>query len=113
MQNSQQKIISVSGENVSNASSVSGTSRKIGDKNQKNSGNRMDEDVFIDVIVDELKKENRDLKFALVARNQRLEDAAVKVTQLIEQNTYLTQKVERAALDHTEQAKDLIEAQKR
>ena len=72
-----------------------------------------DRDVFSDIIIDELKRENRDLKFALVARNQRLEDAATKVTQLVEQNTYLCQKVEKAAFDHTKQVQELIETQKR
>ena len=72
-----------------------------------------DRDVFSEIIIDELKKENRDLKFALVARNQRLEDAASKVTQLVEQNTYLCQKVEKAAFDHTKQVQELIETQKR
>ena len=65
------------------------------------------------MIIDELKRENRDLKFALVTRDQRLEDAASKVTQLIEQNTFLSQKVEKSALEHSHQVKDLIEAQKR
>ena len=74
---------------------------------------KTDGDVFTEIIIDELKRENRDLKFALVARDQRLEDAASKVTQLIEQNTFLSQKVERTALDHSNQVKDLIEAQKR
>ena len=49
----------------------------------------------------------------LVARDQRLEAAASKVTQLFEQNTLLSQKVERSAMDHCNQVKDLIEAQKR
>ena len=74
---------------------------------------KTDADVFSEMIIDELKRENRDLKFALVARDQRLEDAASKVTQLFEQNTLLSQKVERSAVDHCNQVKDLIEAQKR
>ena len=74
---------------------------------------KTDADVFSEMIIDELKRENRDLKFALVARDQRLEDAATKVTQLFEQNTLLSQKVERSAVDHCNQVKDLIEAQKR
>ena len=74
---------------------------------------KTDADVFSEMIIDELKRENRDLKFALIARDQRLEDAASKVTQLFEQNTLLSQKVERSAVDHCNQVKDLIEAQKR
>ena len=74
---------------------------------------KTDADVFSEMIIDELKRENRDLKFALVARDQRLEDAASKVTQLFEQNTLLSQKVERSAVEHCNQVKDLIEAQKR
>ena len=71
-----------------------------------------DKDVFSEIIIDDLKKENRDLKFALVSRNQRLEDAANKVTELVEQNTYLSQKVERAALDYSKQAEELVQLQK-
>ena len=74
---------------------------------------QVDQDVFADIIIDELKKENQELKFALVARNQRLEDAASKVTQLVEQNVYLNKKVEKAAFDHTKQVQELIETQKR
>jgi predicted CopG family antitoxin len=74
---------------------------------------KTDADVFSEMIIDELKRKNRDLKFALIARDQRLEDAASKVTQLFEQNTLLSQKVERAAMDHSNQVRDLIEAQKR
>ena len=103
LENNSQKIIS---NHSKSSSPVSQKVRKLKESTQ-------DQDVFMEMIIDELKKENRDLKFALVARNQRLEDAAIKVTQLVEQNTYLSQKVERAALDHTEQARDLIEAQKR
>ena len=79
----------------------------------KESFQSLDSDVFGEILVDELKRENRDLKFALVARDQRLEDAANKVTQLVEQNTYLNQKVEKAAMEHTSQLRELIEAQKR
>ena len=93
----------ISGSN-SNSSSISiSMSQKF----------KTDADVFSEMIIDELKRENRDLKFALVARDQRLEDAASKVTQLFEQNTLLSQKVERSAVDHCNQVKDLIEAQKR
>ena len=74
---------------------------------------KTDADVFTEMIIDDLKRENRDLKFALVTRNQRLEDAALKVTQLVEQNTYLTQKVEKTAFEHANQARELIETQKR
>lgn len=74
---------------------------------------QIDQDVFADIIIDELKKENHELKFALVARNQRLEDAASKVAQLVEQNIYLNSKVEKAAFDHTKQVQELIETQKR
>ena len=74
---------------------------------------QIDQDVFADIIIDELKKENHELKFALVARNQRLEDAATKVAQLVEQNIYLNSKVEKAAFDHTKQVQELIETQKR
>ena len=55
---------------------------------------------------------NRDLKFALVTRDQRLEDAANKVAELVEQNTYLSQKVERAAMDYTKQNDELVKIQK-
>lgn len=72
-----------------------------------------DIDVFTELIIDDLKRENRDLKFALVARDQRLEDAAGKVAQLVEQNTLLTLKVERATIAHNAQTDELIESQKK
>ena len=80
-------------------------------QNDNNSNNK-DKDVFADIIIDELKRENRDLKFALVTRDQRLEDAANKVAELVEQNTYLSQKVERAAMDYTKQNDELVQIQK-
>ena len=80
-------------------------------QNDNNSNNK-DKDVFADIIIDELKRENRDLKFALVTRDQRLEDAANKVAELVEQNTYLSQKVERAAMDYTKQNDELVKIQK-
>ena len=33
---------------------------------------RSDEDVFVELIIDELKRENQELKFALVAREEKL-----------------------------------------
>jgi hypothetical protein len=33
---------------------------------------RNDEDVFLELIIDELKRENKELKFALVAREEKL-----------------------------------------
>ena len=68
----------ISGSN-SNSSSISiSMSQKF----------KTDADVFSEMIIDELKRENRDLKFALVARDQRLEDAATKGPFIYDVITY-------------------------
>lgn len=73
---------------------------------------KTDADVFTELIIDELKRENRDLKFSLVAREQKLEDAATKVRELIEQNTMWSKKVAMAAAAHSQQTAEMVEMQK-
>ena len=102
-----EKIVTAANENVGDAAS-----NRTKSESSINLKKTQDKDVFSEIIIDDLKKENRDLKFALVSRNQRLEDAANKVTELVEQNTYLSQKVERAALDYSKQAEELVQLQK-
>ena len=55
-----------------------------------------DQDIFMDLMIDELKRENREAQFALAARDERLNDAASKVREMIEQNTILSSKLQRA-----------------
>jgi len=45
---------------------------KVKKQHRLRSQQRSDEDVFLDILIDELKMENKDLKFALVAREEKL-----------------------------------------
>ena len=39
--------------------------------------------LFIEIIIDELKRENTEIKFALAAREDKLEHAATRVSEMV------------------------------
>jgi hypothetical protein len=64
-------------------------------------------DIFIEVIIDELSNENRELKFALLAHDEQLKRAADKVKEMVEENARLSQRLEKALSRATEHAANL------
>ena len=67
-------------------------------------GRKTESDFFIEVIIDELKKENRDLKFDLMAREKQLEKAAEKVKEVLDENAKLAKKLDKAVARVQDQA---------
>ena len=67
-------------------------------------GRKTESDFFIEVIIDELKKENRDLKFDLMAREKQLEKAAEKVKEVLDENARLAKKLDKAVARAQDQA---------
>ena len=53
-------------------------------------------DYFVEVIINELKTENRELKWALSSRDAQLTKAAEKVREMVAENGKLARKLERA-----------------
>jgi hypothetical protein len=74
--------------------------------NDKGVRKKTESDFFIEVIIDELKKENRDFKFDLIARDRQLEKAAEKVREMVEENAKLAKKFDKAAARAQEQAEN-------
>lgn len=69
---------------------------------QKKTGNKSkpgrigkDGDIFIDVIIDELKRENTELKLQLKSRDDQLKVAAERVKELFDENARLAKKLEK------------------
>ncbi len=69
----------ISNKDEDNDDSVTNASESLPSSNGNKDKFKSDGDVFTNLLIEELKNENHELKFALVARNQRLEDAASKV----------------------------------
>ena len=67
-------------------------------------GRKTESDFFIEVIIDELKKENRDLKFDLVAREKQLEKAAEKVKEVLDENAKIAKRLDKAVARAQDQA---------
>lgn len=67
-------------------------------------GRKTESDFFIEVIIDELKKENRDLKFDLMAREKQLGKAAEKVKEVLDENAKLAKKLDKAVARAQDQA---------
>ena len=67
-------------------------------------GRKTESDFFIEVIIDELKKENRDLKFDLMAREKQLEKAAEKVKEVLDENAKLAKRLDTAVARAQDQA---------
>lgn len=65
-------------------------------KHKKDDHNKVENDYFIEVIIDELKKENRELKFSLLSRDEQLNKAAEKIHEMIEENAQLAKRLEQA-----------------
>ena len=86
-------------------SSSSSSSSSLSSKNNQ--------DMFMELLIDELKRENREVKFALAARDEHLTDAAAKVREMIEQNTVLSSRLERALSKEEKTRQELMEAQKK
>ena len=54
-----------------------------GVKKQSSSFTKSDQDIFIELIIDELKRENREIKYTLAAREDKLEHAASRVSEMV------------------------------
>ena len=52
-------------------------------RKQQSSFAKSDQDIFIELIIDELKRENREIKFTLAAREDKLEHAASRVSEMV------------------------------
>ena len=74
---------------------------KLHDKNRQQSSG----DFFVEVIIDELKRENSELKTSLRTREDQLRTAAEKVKEMVEENARLARKLEKTlsrAHEHAE-----------
>ena len=100
------KRVAAAAANTENDSTdVSQSLRDEAADNSGDEGRKTESDFFIEVIIDELKKENRDLKFDLMARERQLEKAAEKVKEVLDENARLAKKLDKAvarAQDQTE-----------
>ena len=76
--------------------------------NSGDEGRKTESDFFIEVIIDELKKENRDLKFDLMARERQLEKAAEKVKEVLDENARLAKKLDKAVARAQDQAEVFV-----
>ena len=52
-------------------------------RKQHSSFAKSDQDIFIELIIDELKRENREIKYTLAAREDKLEHAASRVSEMV------------------------------
>jgi hypothetical protein len=62
------------------------TTKKKTRSKRKESNAKTENDYFVEVIIDELKRENAELRFGLVAREEQLKKAAEKIKELVEDN---------------------------
>jgi hypothetical protein len=67
--------------NMDTRTSIKSKSSSV--KKQSSSFTKTDQDIFIELIIDELKRENREIKYTLAAREDKLEHAATRVSEMV------------------------------